>query len=147
MKILTKLFGKGVQQLTGSIGKVIDGLTTTDQEKLDAKNRLTEIVTETLSDLAAYQKEVLITELSGSGLQRNWRPLVMLAFAAIVVYSKFIAPAFGLPNAPLEPEFWTLLEIGLGGYVIGRSLEKITGKVTENIDMTFLRKKDRRIKN
>ena len=147
MNILRRLFGKGMQELTGSIGSVIDGLTTSDQEKLEAKNRLTEIVTEKLSELAAYQKEVLLAELSGSKLQRNWRPLVMLSFAAIVVYAKFIAPAFGLPNAPLEPEFWTLLEIGLGGYVVGRSLEKITGKVTENIDMTFLRKKNRRVSN
>ena len=141
MKILRRLFGKGLQELTDSIGGVIDGLTTSEEEKLAAKNQLTEIVTEKLSELAAYQKEVLVTELSGSKLQRNWRPLVMLAFAAIVVYAKFIAPAFGLPNAELEPDFWTLLEIGLGGYVVGRSLEKITGKVTENIDMTFLRKK------
>lgn len=58
-------------------------------------------------------------------LQRSWRPLVMLVFAFIVLYSKVIAPLFNLPIAPLEPQFWTLLELGLGGYVIGRSLEKI----------------------
>ena len=29
----------------------------------------------------------------------------------------------------LEPEFWSLLEIGIGGYVIGRSGEKIVDKL------------------
>ena len=143
MKILSKLFSKGAKELTDSVGSVIDGLSTSDEEKLNARNQLAEIVTGKLSELASYQKEVLVTELSGSKLQRNWRPLVMLAFATIVVYAKFIAPAFGLPNAALEDAFWNLLELGIGGYVVGRSMEKITGKITENIDLTFIKKKHR----
>ncbi len=145
MKILNKIFSTGAKELTESIGNAIDNLSTSEQEKLNAKNKLTEIVTNKLSELASYQKEVLITELEGSKLQRYWRPIVMLAFAAIVVYSKFIAPAFGLPNAELETPFWNLLEIGIGGYVIGRSLEKVTNRVTQNIDLTFIKKRKRNL--
>ncbi len=145
MKILNKIFSTGAKELTDSIGNAIDNLSTSEQEKLNAKAQLTKIVTDKLSQLASYQKEVLVTELKGTKLQRSWRPIVMLAFAAIVVYAKFIAPAFGLPNTELEAPFWSLLEIGIGGYVIGRSLEKVTDKVTQNIDLTFIKKKNRNL--
>ena len=145
MNIIKKLFASSAKELTDSIGSTIDNLSTSDLEKLQAKNALTQIVTEKLTELASYRKEVLVTELSGSLLQRSWRPIVMLSFAAIVVYSKFIAPAFGLANAPLDPPFWSLLEIGIGGYVIGRSLEKVTDKVTQNVDLSFIKKRNRKL--
>jgi hypothetical protein len=45
----------------------------------------------------------------------------MLTFLALVVFDSF----GWLPN-PLANEAWTLLQIGLGGYVAGRSAEKMT---------------------
>ncbi|MGV8134072.1 MAG: hypothetical protein AB2L20_02570 [Mangrovibacterium sp.] len=36
-----------------------------------------------------------------------------------------------------------IIELGLGGYVIGRSVENISKTVTRNIDLSFLKKKDR----
>jgi len=145
MSILNNILKGTANDLTKSIGEVIDQVVTTDAEKLEAKAKLTDIVTSKLSEMAQAQKEVIIAELTGNTLQRNWRPIVMLMFALIVVYSKFIAPAFGLPNAELEPDFWGLLEIGLGGYVVGRSLEKITSKVTNNIDLSFVKRKNRKL--
>lgn len=143
MKIWNKILTGSASELTSSIGSAIDGIVTNDEERMQAKNELTEIVTSKLSELASFQKEVLLAELNGTKLQRSWRPIVMLSFAAIVVYSKFIAPCFGLPNTDLESDFWTLLEIGIGGFVIGRSLEKITHKVTENADIAFFKRKKR----
>lgn len=142
--ILNKIFSTGAKDITDSIGNVLDNVITSDEERLTAKNRLTKIVSEKLVQLASFQKEVLLVELNGSKLQRSWRPIVMLAFTSVVVYSKFIAPAFGLPTAELEPDFWELLKLGLGGYVVGRSLEKITEKVTENVDISLLKKRNRR---
>ena len=54
----------------------------------------------------------------------------MLAFGFIVIYVKFIGPLFGLAIPELENEFWELLKIGIGGYVVGRSAEKIAKSVT-----------------
>jgi hypothetical protein len=53
----------------------------------------------------------------------------MLSFGFIVIYNKFAAPLFGWPIPILEGEFWTLLQIGIGGYVVGRSAEKIADKI------------------
>jgi hypothetical protein len=54
----------------------------------------------------------------------------MLAFGFIVIYVKFIAPVFNLTIPELEIEFWELLKIGIGGYVVGRSAEKISKNIT-----------------
>ena len=54
-------------------------------------------------------------------MQRNLRPITMLTFLVLVVFDNF----GWLPN-PLAKEAWTLLQIGLGGYVAGRSAEKMT---------------------
>jgi len=36
-------------------------------------------------------------------------------------------PIFSLPAAVIPPDMWQLLKIGVGGYVLGRSGEKIVG--------------------
>ena len=73
------------------------------------------------------QKSVIVAEATGqSWMQRNWRPITMLTFLALVV-----CDSIGWLANPLAGEAWTLLQIGLGGYVAGRSLEKIAPKVTE----------------
>ena len=72
----------------------------------------------------------IIAEAKGNWLQRSWRPILMLSFGFIVIYNKFAAPLFGWPIPILEGEFWTLLQIGIGGYVVGRSAEKIADKIT-----------------
>ena len=143
MSIFDKIFKAGVKETVDSVGTVIDNLSTSDQEKLTAKAQLTEIVTTQLNKVTEMQAAVIMSEASGNWLQRSWRPIIMLAFGFIVVYSKFIAPAFHLPNTELETSFWELLSLGMGGYVIGRSVEKVAETVTKNIDMPFLKKKDR----
>lgn len=142
--IFQKILNTGIKETVESAGTVIDKLTTSDQEKLTAKNELTEIVTKNLTEVIGLQTQIVLAEAQGGWLQRNWRPIIMLAFGFIVVYSKFIAPAFGLPNTELEDKFWTLLELGVGGYVIGRTVEKVSDTVTKNIDISMLRKKDRK---
>ena len=49
----------------------------------------------------------------------------MLVLGFIVIYVKFLAPVLELPIPPLENEFWNLLQLGIGGYVIGRTGEKM----------------------
>lgn len=147
MGVIDKIFGKTTESIIKSGGQIIDNLTTSDSEKLKAKKELSETVLRSLNELGNAQKEVLIAETNGNALQRNWRPSVMIAFAFIVVYSYFIEPAFLEVEKPmaerLPDRFWSLLEIGLGGYVIGRSVEKVASTLTKNIDLTFIKKKNR----
>jgi hypothetical protein len=69
---------------------------------------------------------VVSAEAEGhSWLQRNWRPITMLVFVYIIAHNYIFAPVFGLSSLPIPPDMWRLLEIGIGGYVVGRSAEKI----------------------
>ena len=120
-KILEFLSGNVI----GEIGKVIDNLFTTDEERLEAKNKIFQVIQEKELELQKMQTDIIIAEAKGNWLQRSWRPILMLSFGFIVIYVKFIAPLFSLPIPPLENEFWNLLQIGIGGYVIGRTGEKM----------------------
>ena len=112
------------------IGKVMDNLFTTDEERIKAKNEVFKVLQEQQLELQKLQTEIILAEANGNWLQRSWRPILMLAFGFIVIYVKFIAPLFSLPIPPLENEFWDLLQLGIGGYVVGRSVEKVAKNIT-----------------
>lgn len=122
MKKIVNWFSSSV---IGEIGKVIDNLFTSDEERIHAKNEILKVLKEQQLELQRLQTEIIVAEANGNWLQRSWRPILMLAFGFIVIYVKFIAPLFVLPIPPLENEFWNLLQIGIGGYVIGRTGEKM----------------------
>ncbi|MBU3021361.1 3TM-type holin [Aestuariibacter sp. A3R04] len=109
--------------------KLVDELHTSDEEKLQLQSKIKAVENELLAKVIDYETQLLesktaiiTAEATGqSWLQRNWRPITMLVFLILVV-----SDSFGwLPNK-LAPEAWTLLQIGLGGYVAGRSAEKMT---------------------
>ncbi len=115
----------------GSIFKpaadLIDNLHTSEAEKLQVKQAMFELQVEAFTKAEEYEtklldaKKTIITAeaQSQSWIARNWRPISMLVFLALVV-----ADSIGWLASPLAPEAWTLLQIGLGGYVVGRSVEK-----------------------
>ena len=127
-KILSWFTGGVIKE----VGKVIDGLFTSDEERLKAKNEVFKVLQEQQLELQKLQTEIVLAEANGNWMQRSWRPILMLAFGFIVIYVKFVAPLFSLPIPPLENEFWNLLQLGIGGYVVGRSAEKIAGNITVN---------------
>ena len=76
-------------------------------------------------ELLKAQSSIIKTEMKGSWIQRNWRPITMLTFLVLVVFD-----SFGWIHNRLSNEAWTLLQIGLGGYVGGRTLEKVVPSLT-----------------
>jgi len=127
-KILSWFTGGVVKE----VGNVIDKLFTSEEERINAKNEMLKVLKEQQLELQRLQTDVILAEAKGNWLQRSWRPILMLAFGFIVIYVKFIAPLFGLPIPALENEFWDLLQLGIGGYVVGRSVEKVDGNITVN---------------
>jgi Holin of 3TMs, for gene-transfer release len=79
------------------------------------------------------QADIVKTEAASSHwLAANWRPLLMLTFGALIVARWF---GWAAPNLS-EAEYlklWSIVEFGLGGYVVGRSVEKIAGPISEAI--------------
>lgn len=66
---------------------------------------------------------------SGSWLAQNWRPITMLVFVIIIANNYIIYPYLSMftdkaTMLNIPDDMWSLLKIGLGGYVVGRSVEK-----------------------
>ncbi len=110
-----------MKNVVGEVGKVIDRLTLPAREKRQLEADLLELLVEHGTEMVRSRSAAVVEEARGNWLQRSWRPLVMLVFALIVLVGTFTT----LPILSDTSRFWDLLEVGLGGYVIGRGGEKI----------------------
>ncbi len=123
------LIGRLGGVLLGGLFRVIDQAVEDKDQANAIKARLQEqVLTGQLEELRAATA-ILVAEAQGeSWLQRNWRPLTMLVFVGLVVakWLGFTAP--GITEA-IELKLFQIIELGLGGYVIGRSLEKVAERV------------------
>ena len=117
---------KPVTGIVSAVGEVIDRLTLPAREKKQLETELFRVITECERQRMEAQASVIVEEVRGNWLQRSWRPLVMLTFALIVLMGTFVS----LPILSDTSRFWALLEIGLGGYAVGRSGEKMVQVLT-----------------
>ena len=135
----------GILSFIPIIGKVLDkGLSIVDKMVLDKdqadklKNAiksqmLTQNHDELVKELDAQMK-IILAEAKGGWMQRNWRPILMLTIVAIIFNNYVFAPYIGLffPDKSLMLELpgglWALLNVGVGGYVAGRTVEKVLKK-------------------
>ena len=108
--------------MVGAVGEVIDRLTLPAREKRQLEVDVLELLAEHEKEIARSRSAAVVEEARGNWLQRSWRPLVMLAFALVILSGMFMESTLLSDSSRL----WDLLEIGLGGYVIGRSGEKVT---------------------
>ena len=110
--------------LTG-VGELAKNLRTAITGDIPAELRadLLGKVLDIINGISQIQSNIIIAEAQGaSWLQRNWRPITMMTFLVLVCLD-----SFGVLPFRLAKEAWTLLSIGLGGYVVGRSAEKVVG--------------------
>lgn len=110
-----------VKGIVGAVSELVDRLTLPAREKKQLGTDLLKVFVEWEQRVMEARSEVLAEEARGNWLQRSWRPLVMLTFALIVLVGTFTS----LPILADTSRFWDLLEVGIGGYVMGRSGEKI----------------------
>lgn len=100
----------------------------TEQEK--AKLALLQLQQEgSLREIEASMQVVVAEAKSEHWLTSTWRPILMLCFGAVVVNNLILAPyiamVFSLDvRLDLPPEVWELLNLGIGGYLAGRTIEK-----------------------
>lgn len=116
---------KLLSSLVSEIGSVVNNLSVSSKEKKQIEADLIAAITRQEEALSRSQATIIEAEARGNWLQRSWRPVIMLVFATIVLTGTFCE----LPILSDTSRFWDLLEIGIGGYVIGRSAEKITGRL------------------
>lgn len=125
-------------ELIGGIFKpaaeLVDELHTSEEERLKHKERLLEVQAIAMQTVFEYESDSLQARAaivnseaqSDHWIVASWRPIVMLTLTSLVVVD-----SFGWLANPLSGEAWLLLQIGLGGYVVGRSGEKIAKTIKQ----------------
>jgi hypothetical protein len=133
------------------IGDALDKNITNKEELAQARNEMLEIVTNFELEQDKIRRDVLLAEAAGSKLQRNWRPILMLTFGGIIVCTWVIFPLvnifvksqdlssliINLQNAEM---FWDVVKVGVGGYVMLRSAEKIIDSAGKNMNINIGKK-------
>lgn len=124
----------------GPLGKILDAYVA----DVELRRKLAaEIEQQTLgyfTRTAELGADVVKAEVqSDHWLSRSWRPLLMLVLMGFLVLVGVILPVADLvaghriafePRWQALPDgFWDFLAVGMGGYIGGRSLEKVAGSV------------------
>jgi Holin of 3TMs, for gene-transfer release len=98
----------------------------TQVEKDTASYKIAQLIAD--SDAFKARAGIVAAEAAGTGIKSWWRPVTMLVFVAIVV-ARFLGYDAKAMTPDDYAQLWVLIKIGLGGYVGGRSLEKIATTV------------------
>ena len=98
------------------------------QEKLKAQlnQQLLQSSTQELKAAAS----IVEAEAKAGWFTASWRPLLMYVLIFILIWNYILGPIVkfffsAAITIELPGDVWTLLQIGLGGYVVGRSGESI----------------------
>jgi hypothetical protein len=131
MGILNKLFNSG--ELVKEVGNTIDKLTTSDQERLQAKKEIKEVL---LDYEKSMQKQVTsrwLSDNNGSLLTKNIRPIALAFLTFMFVIISVFSGNIGTFKIQEEfvPVYQTLLIVIYTAYFGGRSFEKIKNKRNE----------------
>lgn len=119
-----------IETVTGVVGKVLDRVIPDTAARDKAKAEFSAAMLSSVGEIQKAAASIVLAEANGqSWLQRNWRPMLMVLFGFIIANNHVIVPyaaMFGVivPILAIEPDMWDLLKIGVGGYVVGRSVEK-----------------------
>ena len=142
------LVGKIVAPLLGKVFDVVDQAVA-DKDlaaQIKAQIQTQDMQIDHAEFMTSIQEQASIIKAEATGhswLQRNWRPLLMLVFVVIVANNYVIFPYLSLFTEKtvileLPDKMWTLMVIGVGGYIGGRTVEKAAPGVTGAV-MGFLK--------
>ena len=127
-------WGQAIAGVTNLVGQFVEDKDKANELETAIKRKLLSLEQSVID----AQKEVIVAEAtSQSFIARNWRPIMMLTFVFIIANNYIFFPyisLFGGTAMVLEipPDMWGLLKIGVGGYVMGRSGEKMVESYAKN---------------
>jgi len=127
MSILNKIFSSGATELVKGVGGVLDNLTTSKEEKLEAKRKMQELISNHEAKMEQNITDRWSADMnSDSWLSKNVRPLVLVFLVVSTVLMIFIDA--GVLAFTVEEKWTDLLQLVLitviGAYFGGRTMEK-----------------------
>jgi len=127
-------WGEAVKGVTDLVGKFVEDPDKANELETEIKKSLMGIE----KQLIQSQTAVIVAEAkSQSFIAKNWRPMIMLIFGAIILNNYILFPYIQLFGGTaikldLPPAMWELLKIGIGGYIVGRTGEKMVDTCAKN---------------
>jgi Holin of 3TMs, for gene-transfer release len=154
VSVITDILGAPIAGIGKAVAAVADAVSGDATKRQAAAAALQESLVELQAKamdadtaFAQAQAQVITAEVKEGWLAANWRPLIMLMFGFIILNNYILDPWFHIGQLQLPPDLWSLLKIGMGGYIYARSAEKlvnsdgvaniasmITGKPLANIN-------------
>ena len=94
--------------------------------KADLQTQMLQSHTQELTAAA----KIIEAEAKAGWFASSWRPLLMYVLIFILVWNYVLGPVIlfffkASITITLQGDVWSLLQIGLGGYVVGRSAESV----------------------
>mgnify|MGYP003111188332 CR=1 FL=1 len=128
MSVLGKIFSSGAGELVKNVGGVIDNLTTTKEEKLEAERKIKELIANYEIEMEKNITSRWEADLkSDSWLSKNVRPMTLIFLIVCTMLLIFIDA--GALSFTVEQKWTDLLQLTLitviGAYFGGRSYEKV----------------------
>ena len=121
--------------LLSALFKTVDKVVDSKEEKEKIKAKIQEqALAGEMKELSTAADIILAESKSESWIARSWRPLLMMIAILIIANNYLFVPYanaffnFGIV-LELPDALWTLLTIGVGGYTLGRSSEKVAERL------------------
>jgi hypothetical protein len=116
-----------IETIGGKVLDIVDDVVEDKDEANKLKFQIQKQLMESKTTELEAQAKIVLAEAQGSWLQRNWRPLLMVTFAGLVVAHWFGFTAENIPES-VQNSLLNIVMVGVGGYVAGRSAEKVADK-------------------
>jgi hypothetical protein len=125
-----------ISAVAGAVQSIVERVCPDPNQQLQAKVQIAQMYLNGDLQKLTTQAGVISAEASSSNkLASSWRPMLMYIFMAIIANNYILAPYLGAMfhigiQLSIPPDMWDLLKLGVGGYVVGRSIEKTTSALT-----------------
>lgn len=125
--MIFNFLGKIIKPLFKIVDKAVADKDLAQKIKADIQTQLLEGQSR---EMESAMKIIVAEARGNSWLQRTWRPITMLFFLGLLGFYWFgYAPDYLINNPAVVQKVFSLLQIGIGGYIGGRSVEKIAPSV------------------
>ena len=120
--------------LTPIIKDLVKRLIPDGDKSVEVEKEIKLALLEHTDSLEALRGKIVLEEAkSSSWLTATWRPLLMMVIVAIIFLNYLLLPGLAMATGinhtmSLPVELWNLLQIGVGGYIVGRSGEKMVDR-------------------
>ena len=131
------VIGSIISGLSGPLGQVAERYFDNKDDQQAFKNAVELEILKNQKEFQDLSANIVLAEAkSEHKLTSIWRPATMLLFAMVIAINILIIPYIIIPILwlagvpvpefmPIPEQVWTLITVGLGGYVGGRSGEKM----------------------